>query len=630
MYKSTILIMFAVVMCLFSGLASGLDLPIRIGCGNGSEIVDGDKVWLAGDTFATTPLEDWDFGTNFEYMSPDPAPAEVYKDSYHKNNWNDLTEYDEISVPVADGSYLVRLHLFSNNTTNRKFDIIIEGEIVLDDYDPQAEAILLGHATGANAIVIPEVIVEVSDGDGMQIRDMGGGGSDSWIGAVEIFAEDNPPAHEQTIRIMPLGDSITAGEHYGYPAFGERTGYRKPLYELLVASAYDVNFVGSVHWGFDITPPFDCDHEAWPGKTAGWIADGVYQWLVQNPPDIILAHVGTNGLNANNYTDVERMLNEIDRYELDFNVEIPVFLARIIHRYQMESQEITTAFNDNVEAMALSRVQNQGDVIFIVDMENGAGIDYMTDGDDMWGTTHPGIPHDTYHPTPKGDTKMANLWFEHLDNFLSPAYTANRPYPRDKSYVWPGTFTGLRWSLPAPRHPNDVVTCNVYIGTDPNALGLIAANEPIEFLSSDVYPINPDTAYYWRVDCNDPNAGNPVITEGRVWTFHTFDPVPKVYAGKDMSGGLPPRGGRSLVLQMDARVTDEGDPNAVLYYLWSVESAPADVPDVVFDDNTIEDPIVTFSAAGEYILRLSASDDGPVESQESKDIGSDTVTITVQ
>jgi hypothetical protein len=103
-----------------------------------------------------------------------------------------------------------------------------------------------------------------------------------------------------------------------------------------------------------------------------------------------------------------------------------------------------------------------------------------------------------------------------------------------------------------------------------------------------------------------------------------------VYAGKDISGNLPIRGGRSLFLQMDATVIDEGDPNAVLYYLWSVESAPADIPDVVFNDKTIEDPMVTFTTAGEYILRLSASDDGPVESQESKDIGSDTVTITVR
>ena len=193
MFKSTNLITFAVIICLFSGFTSGMDLPIRIGCGNNSEIVDGDKVWLAGDNFATTELADWPwFGTTFDYMSPDPAPAEVYGDGYHKNNWCDLEEYDEISIPVADGTYLVRLHMFSNDATHRKMDVAIEGVLVLDDYDPQAEAILLGHSTGVNAIVIPEVIVEVSDGNGMQIRDsagdMGGGCSDTWMGAVEIFA----------------------------------------------------------------------------------------------------------------------------------------------------------------------------------------------------------------------------------------------------------------------------------------------------------------------------------------------------------------------------------------------------------------------------------------------------------
>lgn len=431
----------------------------------------------------------------------------------------------------------------------------------------------------------------------------------------------------RVVRIMPLGDSITAGEHYGYPPFGERTGYRKPLYELLTAAAYDVNFVGSLDWGFDVTPSFDCDHEGHPGWTAGQIASNVYRWLEQNPPDIVLAHVGTNGLNVNNVGDVERMLNEINTYEIDHGVRITVFLARIIHRYQMESGATTTAFNDSVEAMARSRVQNQGDEITIVDMENGAGIDYMTDGVDMLGTTYPGVSYDRYHPSDQGNAKMARLWFEHLEIFLSP-YGAKDPYPGNGSYQWPGTFTGFRWSLPAPRHPNDVVTCDAYIGTDPNAMAKIIADEAINSLSSEVFPIVADTVYYWRVDCHDPNAGSPVVTEGRLWAFHTVDPVPEVDAGQDQLGKSWGRDNR-VTLQMNATVTDEGDPNATLYYLWSVESAPAGAPDVVFNDETVEDPFVAFAAAGQYILRLSASDDGPVENQASERIGTDTVTIIV-
>jgi len=429
----------------------------------------------------------------------------------------------------------------------------------------------------------------------------------------------------KTIRIMPLGDSITAGEHYGYPTFGERTGYRKHLYELLVANAYDVNFVGSLHWGSDMTPPFDCDHEGHPGWTASQIADNVYQWLEQNPPDIILAHVGTNGLTTN-IDSVERMLDEIDRYENDNDVEITVFLARILHRYEMDSHATTTAFNDNVEAMVLSRVQNQGDKIIVVDMENGAGIDYMADGVNMLGTTYPGVSYDRYHPTDQGNMKMAKLWFEHLDILLEP-YKAHRPYPENGSYLWPSAFTEFRWSIPAPRHPNDVVTCDVYIGMEPNTLEMIAADEPNDSLPSEVFPVIPETVYYWRVDCNDPNGGNPVITEGRVWTFHTIDPAPKVDAGKNLSVPMPRR--MPLVIPMSATVTDEGEPNAV-YYLWSIESAPVGISHDTFDDNTTENPLVSFPAPGEYILRLSVSDDGPVEIQELKDIVSDTVTITVE
>ena len=179
------------------------------------------------------------------------------------------------------------------------------------------------------------------------------------------------------------------------------------------------------------------------------------------------------------------------------------------------------------------------------------------------------------------------------------------------------------------RHPNDIVTCAVYIGTDPNTLEMVAADQLGDFLPTKVFPVIPNTTYYWRVDCHDPNNGYPIITESREWTFHTIDPVPIVDAGKSLSRNLPSKG-RPLVMPMSATVTDEGDPNAVLYYLWSIESAPADILDVIFDDNTTKNPLVSFSAPGEYILRLSVSDDGPVEIQESKAIVSDTVTVNVE
>ena len=73
---------------------------------------------------------------------------------------------------------------------------------------------------------------------------------------------DNP------VKIMPVGDSIAAGEHYKFPALGERTGYRKALYEMLINAGYNVDFVGSQNHG--IRPKaardwYDWNCEAYPG-----------------------------------------------------------------------------------------------------------------------------------------------------------------------------------------------------------------------------------------------------------------------------------------------------------------------------------------------------------------------------
>ena len=48
------------------------------------------------------------------------------------------------------------------------------------------------------------------------------------------------------ITIMPLGDSITAGEETGALPPEETNGYRKELVNHLGTSGYNVNFVGSL------------------------------------------------------------------------------------------------------------------------------------------------------------------------------------------------------------------------------------------------------------------------------------------------------------------------------------------------------------------------------------------------
>ncbi|KAA3662839.1 MAG: hypothetical protein DWQ04_12380 [Chloroflexi bacterium] len=231
------------------------------------------------------------------------------------------------------------------------------------------------------------------------------------------------------ITIMPLGDSITQGFSSGVSELNKQISYRHDLWQLLNNNDYQVDFVGSRTNGefYEQLDGFDPNHEGWPGYRDDQIAFHIYNnghnnggddWLSNAPAEVILLHIGTNAL-ANNPDEVEDILNEIDEYEADNNVSITVILARIINRNIYEAN--STAFNNNIQAMAEARITN-GDKIIIVDMEDGANINYALfnpDGGDMW---------DNLHPYATGYTKMATVWFDALETFI--------PQCPVKSYVY--------------------------------------------------------------------------------------------------------------------------------------------------------------------------------------------------
>lgn len=208
----------------------------------------------------------------------------------------------------------------------------------------------------------------------------------------------------EPIRIMPLGDSITRGHNSGVSELEKQVSYRRDLWHSLHSSGYQVDFVGRLTNGEYYRPldGFDPNHEGRSGFQDRQIANNIYNWLTSNPAHVILLHIGTNELNPDP-GDVEHILNEIDRYD----ESITVVLARIVNRQTYSS--MTTEFNNNIEAMARARIAD-GDKILIVDMENGAGIDYSQyPPGDMW---------DDVHPYATGYTKMAQVWHNTLAEFM--------------------------------------------------------------------------------------------------------------------------------------------------------------------------------------------------------------------
>jgi hypothetical protein len=228
------------------------------------------------------------------------------------------------------------------------------------------------------------------------------------------------------MRIMPLGDSITRGSSSGEPDPEYMVSYRKVLFDMLVADGYEVDFVGSLNDGAALFGDADlADHEGHGGWRDDQIVNGrpgfvgkLQDWLIAERPHIVLLHIGTNGLDPSP-NDVEDILDVIDDHESNFNETVWVILARIINR--VFYSQTTTDFNDNVESLALDRINNPEnpaypDKIIIVDMEDGANINY-----DLVTDNPPGDMWDGIHPFETGYEKMADVWLYGLQAILPVA-----------------------------------------------------------------------------------------------------------------------------------------------------------------------------------------------------------------
>ncbi len=219
------------------------------------------------------------------------------------------------------------------------------------------------------------------------------------------------PLHA-TVKIMPLGDSITWDWYYG----DTRTdaylhGYRNHLWYKLQEKGYDVDFVGSRSNGGAITPHFDGDNEGHTGWTTSQIRDHVYSYLQQNRPDIILLHIGTNDMMyispASSVNGAEQILSEIHRFEQDTNTNIHIVLATIVNCRKNPSW--VSEFNSYLRSMAANHIAN-GERLTLVEMYNPVG-DNLIDG---------------IHPNDTGYSIMANVWYDAVSKIIDENY----------SYAW--------------------------------------------------------------------------------------------------------------------------------------------------------------------------------------------------
>jgi len=235
-------------------------------------------------------------------------------------------------------------------------------------------------------------------------------------------------AKAQTIRIMPLGNSITAGnmcingdiDSCVLLGGNNAVGYRLRLFNLLTSAGYDIDFIGSELYGNSLMTDADCAGfggirdskladimETGSSTHTGYVTAGPY--MDYFPADIVLLHIGTNDVLAADTAeaDVDRILDAIDDFEMANDTTVMVFLARIISTRgdPCGTNPWVIAYNEIIDDLAASR-QAAGDSLILVDMECDAGLDYENDFMDQ------------VHPNQNGYDRMGDVWFEAIDSWF--------------------------------------------------------------------------------------------------------------------------------------------------------------------------------------------------------------------
>ncbi|GGL06546.1 hypothetical protein GCM10012284_46020 [Mangrovihabitans endophyticus] len=222
------------------------------------------------------------------------------------------------------------------------------------------------------------------------------------------------------VRIMPLGDSITAG-------IGTATydSYRRDLYDRLVAAGVDVDFVGSQHAGTGA----DNDHEGHSGWTIARIAGNVDGWLRRYRPDVVLLHLGTNDMRSD-----QRARGAQDRFAVlirRIRHQVPgaqIMVAKLIGSSKEANQRRIDTFNDALTDI----VRAAGARVHLVDQSSVHGLSMR----------------DTLHPNDYGAAQMAWNWYRALEPVLNHGIgrwpAGVDPYQARRAYLCELTATKPR------------------------------------------------------------------------------------------------------------------------------------------------------------------------------------------
>ncbi|GAA3351235.1 hypothetical protein GCM10020358_80190 [Amorphoplanes nipponensis] len=223
-------------------------------------------------------------------------------------------------------------------------------------------------------------------------------------GAPILAAAEPARSAAAPVRIMPLGDSITAGPGCWRAVLWHR---------LQTAGQTGVDFVGGVSDGGGCNPgySYDTDHEGHGGYSATGIAanDQLPPWLAAARPDVVMMHLGTNDM-WGGYLPLADKLAAFTKLVGQMranNPDMKIIVAQII---PMSAAACATcpadvvALNNAIPGWAAGLTTARSPIV-VADL--WTGYDAVADNVD-------GV-----HPNSTGFQKMADRWYPVLTNVLA-------------------------------------------------------------------------------------------------------------------------------------------------------------------------------------------------------------------
>ena len=207
-------------------------------------------------------------------------------------------------------------------------------------------------------------------------------------------------ARRAGLRLMPLGDSITAGYR---SATGD--GYRGPLWEELTKQGDALDFVGSQRSGV----MFDPDNEGYYGNRIDQIAGLVNKELALYQPNLVTLDIGINDLGQNHEVAAapDRLASLIDQI-FAADPGVTVLVAQLICNSTPRVQALVDAYNSQLPGIVQARVK-AGKHISLVRMSALTLAD-LKDG---------------LHPNDAGYQKMADAWDAAIQRVLSVGWVSH-------------------------------------------------------------------------------------------------------------------------------------------------------------------------------------------------------------